>query len=35
SAQQTADLVGSALAGWFSFQPLFNVIMAEQPDMFD
>ena len=35
SAQQTADLIGSALAGWFSFQPMFNVIMAEQPDMFE
>jgi len=35
SAQQTADLIGSALAGWFSFQPMFNLIIAEQPDMFD
>lgn len=35
SAQQTANLIGSALAGWFSFQPMFNLIIAEQPDMFD
>ena len=35
SAQETYDIVGSSLAGWFSFQPLYNVITAEQPDMFD
>ena len=34
-AQTTYDTVGSELAGWFSFQPLFNTIIAEQPDMFN
>jgi len=32
-AVQTAGQVGSTLAGWFSAQPLFDVIMAEQPDL--
>jgi len=35
SAQETYDVIGSSFAGWFSFQPLFSVIMAEQPDMFE
>lgn len=35
SAQQTFDILGNSLAGWFSFQPLYNVITAEQPEMFD
>ncbi len=34
-AQITHDTVGTDLAGWFSFQPLYNVICAEQPDLFD
>ena len=34
-ATQTRETVGSALAGWFSFQPLFQVISKEQPDLFD
>lgn len=34
-AKQTYDTVGSEIAGWFSFQPLYNVITSEQPDMFD
>ncbi len=33
-AEKTHELVGSSLAGWFSFQPLYNVIIAEQPDLF-
>lgn len=32
-AVHTARQVGSTLAGWFSAQPLFDVIMAEQPDL--
>jgi len=32
-AVHTARQVGSTLAGWFSAQPLFHVIMAEQPDL--
>ncbi len=35
SARQTHQTIGSNLAGWFSFQPLYNVIVAEQPDLFD
>jgi ribulose-5-phosphate 4-epimerase/fuculose-1-phosphate aldolase len=34
-ALQTGGQVGSTLAGWFSFQPLYDVIAAEQPDLFD
>jgi hypothetical protein len=29
----TAGQVGSHLAGWFSFQPLFDRILREQPDL--
>jgi ribulose-5-phosphate 4-epimerase/fuculose-1-phosphate aldolase len=32
-AQQTRETVGSHLAGWFSFQPLYDVILAEQPEL--
>lgn len=34
-ARHTAGQVGTTLAGWFSGQPLFDVIMAEQPDLLD
>ena len=34
-ALHTREQVGSTLAGWFSAQPLFDVIMAEQPDLLD
>lgn len=34
-AEHTATQVGSTLAGWFSFQPLYDVIVAEQPDLLD
>ncbi|MEM9256437.1 MAG: class II aldolase/adducin family protein [Pseudomonadota bacterium] len=34
-ALQTRDTIGSATAGWFSFQPLFDVICAEQAELFD
>ncbi|MDP5052497.1 MAG: class II aldolase/adducin family protein [Congregibacter sp.] len=34
-AASTAEQVGSSLAGWFSFQPLYDVIVAEQPDLLD
>lgn len=34
-AAQTRGTVGSALAGWFSFQPLYDVIVAEQPELMD
>jgi ribulose-5-phosphate 4-epimerase/fuculose-1-phosphate aldolase len=31
----TRETVGNPLAGWFSFQPLYDVISAEQPEMFN
>ena len=34
-AAKTYEIVGSSLAGWFSFQPLYSVITAEQPDLLD
>ena len=34
-AKKTHDFVGSELAGWFSFQPLWAKITKEQPDLFD
>jgi len=34
-ARETAVMVGSHFAGWFSFQPLFAKITREQPDLFD
>jgi len=34
-AAQTYNTVGSHLAGWFSFQPLYDVIVAEQPELLD
>jgi len=34
-ARMTEGQVGSHLAGWFSFQPLFDRIVREQPDLLD
>lgn len=34
-AATTYKTVGTPLAGWFSFKPLYDVITAEQPDLFD
>jgi hypothetical protein len=34
-AQLTASQVGSHVAGYFSFQPLYDKIAREQPDLFD
>ena len=34
-ALHTAGQVGSTPSGWFNAQPLFDVIMAEQPDLLD
>jgi hypothetical protein len=31
----TRGKVGSHLAGWFQFQPLWNMIAREQPDLFE
>ncbi|MGH2684438.1 MAG: class II aldolase/adducin family protein, partial [Actinomycetota bacterium] len=35
NAALTAGQVGSHLAGWFSFQPLYDKIVAEQPDVLE
>ncbi len=32
-ALHTRETVGTPLAGWFNFQPLYQVIIAEQPDL--
>jgi ribulose-5-phosphate 4-epimerase/fuculose-1-phosphate aldolase len=34
-ALHTRETVGSALAGWFSFQPLYDVITQEQPELLE
>jgi hypothetical protein len=34
-ALHTQKQVGSTLAGWFSGQPLFDVILSEQPELLD
>jgi ribulose-5-phosphate 4-epimerase/fuculose-1-phosphate aldolase len=34
-ALQTRETVGSPMAGWFNFQPLYEVITAEQPELLD
>ena len=34
-AALTASQVGGHVAGWFSFQPLYDMIVAEQPDLLD
>jgi ribulose-5-phosphate 4-epimerase/fuculose-1-phosphate aldolase len=35
NAQLTYTQVGSALAGWYSFQPLYDKIVRDQPDLLD
>ena len=35
SARQAATQVGSPAAGWFSFQPLYDKIVRDQPDLLD
>jgi ribulose-5-phosphate 4-epimerase/fuculose-1-phosphate aldolase len=35
TARLTRTQVGSHLAGWFSFQPLYDWIVAQQPDLLD
>ncbi|TDJ40198.1 MAG: class II aldolase/adducin family protein [Gammaproteobacteria bacterium] len=34
-AAATHAQIGQPMAGWFSFKPLYDVITAEQPDLFD
>ena len=34
-AQQTSEQVGSSVAGWISFQPLYDKIVHDQPDLLD
>jgi len=33
SAKQTYDIQGTPLAGWFTFQPLYDLIVEDQPDL--
>jgi ribulose-5-phosphate 4-epimerase/fuculose-1-phosphate aldolase len=35
NARKTADVVGIHIAGWFNFQPLWDRIVREQPDLLD
>jgi len=35
NAMSTYNVVGTSIAGWFSFQPLFARISRDQPDLFD
>ena len=35
TARLTQTQVGSKVGGWFSFKPIYDVIVAESPDMFD
>jgi ribulose-5-phosphate 4-epimerase/fuculose-1-phosphate aldolase len=35
NAQHTSQQVGTTVAGWFSFQPLWDRIVREQPDLLD
>ena len=35
TARLTRQQIGSSLAGWFSFQPLYQRIAREQPDLFE
>ena len=35
TALHTRGTVGSGFAGWFSFQPLYDKIVADQPDLLD
>ncbi len=35
NAELTSGQVGSHLAGWFSFQPLWDRILREQPDLLE
>ncbi|HXX89318.1 MAG TPA: class II aldolase/adducin family protein [Acidimicrobiales bacterium] len=34
-AEKTAGQVGNHVAGWFSFQPLYDWVVAQQPDLLD
>ena len=34
-AEKTAKQVGTPLAGWYSFQPLYDWITTTQPDLLD
>lgn len=35
AAKQTYAIQGTPVAGWFTFQPLYNLIVEEQPDLLD
>ena len=35
NAMSTYNVVGTSIAGWFSFQPLYDRIVRAQPDLLD
>jgi hypothetical protein len=35
NAKLTHSQVGSELAGWFSFQPMYEWIVRQEPDLLD
>jgi hypothetical protein len=35
NARYTRDLTGHPMAGWFSFQPLWDEIVRSDPELFD
>lgn len=35
AAKQTYDIQGTPLAGWFTFQPLYEMLVETQPDLLD
>jgi hypothetical protein len=35
TARLTAEQIGHPMAGWLSFQPLYDWIVAAQPDLLD
>jgi ribulose-5-phosphate 4-epimerase/fuculose-1-phosphate aldolase len=35
NAKLTHSQVGSEIGGWFSFQPMFDWIVAKEPDLLD
>jgi len=35
AAKQTYGIQGTPVAGWFTFQPLYDLIVEEQPDLLD
>ncbi len=34
-AMETHKVVGSSIAGWFNFQPIYDAVLAEEPELLD